>query len=210
MIILYLIVGVFATLISALPLGAVNISVIQTTIKKSQTSAMKIAYGAGLGEIVLALLALNFNMMIASFFERNTWLQVTVIMLFFIAGIYFLVKKASKSDDRSHWYDMGKSKYLKGFVLSLLNPPVMIYWLVAFSTINKYLVMITANSSTTELLLFFVGVYAGKVLTLYGYSKWSNNVKGDTRTVQRKVSRFLGIVLIGLALFQVVKFFIAD
>ena len=210
MIVLYLLVGVVATIIAALPLGAVNISVIQTTIKKSTASALKIAYGAGIGEIILALLALNFNMMIASFFERNTWLQVTVVLLFIIAGIYFLVKKPSKNDDSSHWYDMGKSKYLKGFVLALLNPPVMIYWLVAFSTINKYLLMITANSSTVDLMLFFVGVYAGKVLTLYGYSKWSNNVKGDTRTVQKKVSRFLGVALLGLAIFQTVKLFLAE
>lgn len=209
MIILYLIVGVFATIISALPLGAVNISVIQTTIKKGESEALKICYGAGFGEVLLALLALNFNMMIASFFQRNTWLQVTLILLFFIAGIYFLVKKPSKSDDRSHWYNMGKSKYLKGFILSLLNPPVMIYWLVAFSIINKHLLMITASSSILDLALFFVGVYVGKVLTLYGYSKWSNNVKGDTRTVQKKVSRFLGVVLLGLAVFQVIKYFYA-
>ena len=70
--------------------------------------------------------------------------------------------------------------------------------------------MITANSSTIDLVLFFVGVYIGKVLTLYGYSKWSNNVKGDTRTVQKKVSRFLGVVLLGLAVFQIVKLFLVD
>lgn len=208
MILLYLLVGLTATIIAALPLGAVNISVIQTTLKKSEAKALKIAYGAGIGEIILAVMALNFNMMIASFFERNRWLQVTVVLLFIIAGIYFLVKKPSKNDDHSHWYDMGKSKYLQGFILALLNPPVIIYWLVAFSTINKYLLMITANSSTMDLLVFFVGVYLGKVLTLYGYSKWSNNVKGNTQTVQKKVSRFLGIFLLGLAVFQIVKLLI--
>ncbi|HAT69682.1 MULTISPECIES: LysE family transporter [Croceibacter] len=208
MIILYLFVGVLATILSAIPLGAVNISVIQTTLKSGEKTAFKIALGAGFGEILLALLALNFNMMIASFFERNMWLHLTIILLFFIAGIYFLVKKPSKNDDRSHWYDMGTSKYLKGFVLSLLNPPVMIYWLVAFSIINKHLIMITSNSSPLDLLVFFIGVYLGKVLTLYGYSKWSNTVKGDTKTVQRKVSRFLGVVLLGLAIFQGIKFLV--
>ena len=56
--------------------------------------------------------------------------------------------------------------------------------------------------------MFFIGVYLGKVLTLYGYSKWSNTVKGDTKTVQKKVSRFLGVVLLGLAIFQGIKFLV--
>jgi hypothetical protein len=68
--------------------------------------------------------------------------------------------------------------------------------------------MITSNSSPLDLLVFFIGVYLGKVLTLYGYSKWSNTVKGDTKTVQKKVSRFLGVVLLGLAIFQGIKFLV--
>ena len=66
-----------------------------------------------------------------------------------------------------------KSHYFNGFFLGLLNPPVLVYWLLVYGMINSNVAMLTIKSSLTVLLLFFSGVYLGKVITLYFYGKFS-------------------------------------
>lgn len=76
MIILYFIIGILACIVGALPLGASNIAVINTTITQNAKQAFKIAIAAGIAEVVLSYYALHCNMIVRDFFERNLWIQV--------------------------------------------------------------------------------------------------------------------------------------
>ena len=54
MIVIYFLIGILASIIGALPLGASNIAVINTTIKQNAKQAFKIAITAGIAEVVLS------------------------------------------------------------------------------------------------------------------------------------------------------------
>ncbi len=68
MILLYIISGIILSAVGAVPLGASNIAVITTTSKESFSKGLKIAHGAGFGEVVLAFIALTYSKIITHFF----------------------------------------------------------------------------------------------------------------------------------------------
>jgi len=210
MILLYILVGILLAIIGAAPLGASNIAVITTTAKESLSKGMIIAYGAGIGEMLLAFLSLCNSNVLTEFFAMNPWIQVSFIVLFFVIGLFFLFPNKINLDRfKKTKAKRKKSKLLTGFLLSIANPPVLLYWIIAISLTQKYLLAISDMSPLQVLLLFFSGIFIGKVFTLYFYAKWSNKMKKKETSDKSKLYRLIGIILILLSTVQGVRFFVS-
>ncbi|WP_405208246.1 LysE family transporter [Aquimarina sp. LLG6339-5] len=209
MITFYLFLGILTSVAGALPLGAVNIAVINTTIKEDTHKAFRIALAAGVGEVLLALFALHCSMELTDFFENNRWIQIVIISIFLTIGIYFLARtNKTESIKEIKKNKLGKSKFLTGFSLAFLNPPVIIYWIVAISLTNKHLFELTLYTPLIALFLFFSGIYLGKIGTLYLYSKWGNKMASKSNNSKTKLFKIIGIALIVISVVQGLKFFI--
>lgn len=205
MIIAYFFIGIFASVLGALPLGASNIAVINTTLKQNAKQAYKIAIAAGIAEVLLSLYALHCNIVAQNFINNNMWLQVTIVfLLLFIGAFLFFKKQTEKQANRKA---LTKSKYATGFLLGILNPPVLIYWIVAIGFLNKSNFVLSLKSSLLVLFLFFAGIYLGKLITLYLYSKFSLIIKNRVQNINLVVNKITGFLLMVIAVFQVVKFY---
>lgn len=206
MIFIYLLIGIVASIVSALPLGASNIAVINTTLKQNARQAFKIAIAAGVAEVVLSYYALHCNGAVKSFFNNNIWVQVVIAVVLFGLGVFLLLKKQSDKPQKEKRFKL--SKYITGFVLGLLNPPVLIYWVVVYGVINSGNFMLSLQSSVSVLFLFFVGVYIGKLLTLYFYSKLSVLLSKKLNAITSTINRVLGVLLIAIGVLQYLKIYI--
>ena len=204
MILVYLFIGIIASIIGALPLGASNIAVINTTLKQDAKQAFKIVIAAGIAEVILSYYALHCNTVVRNFIDMNMWIQISIVLILLAVGAFLLIKKNSS---KSHKKSLTKSKYATGFLLGLLNPPVLIYWIVVIGMINKYNYEISIQSSIFILFLFFSGIYLGKILTLYAYSKFSIFIKEKSQNISVKVNKITGVLLIVIAVFQAVKLY---
>lgn len=197
MIITMLLLGLVCAIIGAVPPGASNLAVIKTAVQKSIQEALKIGYGAGFGEVLLAFTALYFGMAVQEVFTMHIWIQILMLIALAATGIYFILKKESQHKRKF----ITKSKYLTGFVLSLVNPPVLVYWVVAFSFLRS---SIDFPESMNALLILMAGVFIGKVVTLYGYSllgkRWAAK-----RSSSKSINPIIGTVLLFLSFFQGVK-----
>jgi threonine/homoserine/homoserine lactone efflux protein len=203
---LYFLLGILIAILGALPLGAVNLAVINTSIKENIKNAFVIAIAAGMGEVLLALFALHCSQELSVFFRENQWIQITFITVFFGIGIYFLLfKNKINTKPKVQKFKLPNSKFLTGFSLALLNPPVIIYWVLAISVVNKYIYQLTTQNSTTSLLLFFSGIYLGKIVTLYFYSRWGNKMAKQQGDSKAKISKTIGIALVVISIFQGIK-----
>ncbi|MDH7445304.1 LysE family transporter [Aquimarina sp. 2201CG14-23] len=209
MITFYLILGILTAVAGALPLGAVNIAVINTTIKEDTRKAFRIALAAGIGEVLLAFFALHCSMELTDFFENNRWIQIVIISIFLAIGIYFLVRKNKKDNNKPSKIKLSKSKFLTGFSLAFLNPPVIIYWIIAISLTNKHLFELTLYTPLIALFLFFSGIYLGKIGTLYLYSKWGDKMAQKSTDSKTKLFKIIGVALIVISVAQGLKFFVA-
>lgn len=203
MIALYFFIGVVATFVGALPLGASNIAVINTSIKQNIRQASKIVIASGFAEVLLSYYALHCNLIVRDFFENNQWLQVVIAVTLFGIGVFLYFKTKKKDEAKPKLFR--SSKYATGFLLGLLNPPVLIYWIVAFSIINNNEIMLSYNSPILVLILFFLGVYFGKILTLYLYIRFSVLLKNRIQDVSLILNKVTGVLLIVVALFQSIK-----
>ena len=209
MAILYLFIGFCTAVIAAAPPGAANIVVINTTIKHTFTKALYIVLGAGIGEVLLSLIALHCAMNFSDYFNANPWIQFTIFTLFLIVGTFFILRNKfqirSKLNSRKK---LKTPKFFTGVLLAFINPPVLIFWVLAFTVIHKYVLKVSEMSPWITLLLFFTGVYLGKVLTLYSYGRWGKKLEKKTDNSSSKKDNFVGIALVLVGAIQGVRFFI--
>jgi threonine/homoserine/homoserine lactone efflux protein len=197
---IYLLIGIFAAILSALPLGASNIAVINTTLKQNAKQAFKLAITAGIAEVILSYYALHCNQVVKDFFNENLWLQTSIVIVLFVVGGYLFFKKQSETKPKKG--KLAQSKYATGFLLGIVNPPVLVYWVIAFGVLNNNNFMLSIQSSFLVLFLFFSGVYLGKLLTLYGYSKMSVIIKDRVKNITLIVNKLTGILLVIIGIIQ--------
>ncbi|GAA4971623.1 LysE family transporter [Algibacter aquimarinus] len=203
MILFYLLIGILAATLSALPLGASNIAVINTTLKQNAKQAFKISIAAGIAEVLLSYYALHCNKPIKAFFNDNLWVQISIVIILFGAGSFLFFKKQSGHSTKKS--KITQSKYATGFILGIINPPVLIYWVIAYGVLNNNDIMLSLQSSFSVLFLFFLGVYIGKLFTLYFYSIISTAIKNKVQNISLVINKVTGILLIVIGFAQTIK-----
>lgn len=207
----YLLLGFITSIIGALPLGTTNVAVINTTIKENIQNALKIVYTAALAELILVIIALNFNMQIENFITMNVWLQFAIAGLLLVIGIILFVgRKECIKDENQECILIKKrrfnpSKQMLGFILGLVNPTVLIYWILVISFLRKNMFHLDITLEYTLLILFLIGVFLGKSMTLYAYGKFSHSLKKKMKHITTKVNRVIGILLLCVSVFQFSK-----
>jgi threonine/homoserine/homoserine lactone efflux protein len=111
--------GFTGSYIGGIPFGPLNLSVVEITLKKDRKAAARFAITASLVEIVEASIAILFGKLIIVHLEANIWLKLAVIFFFISFGFFlYSKKKLPVKDDTSK----GKSAFVKGLVVSVLNP----------------------------------------------------------------------------------------
>ncbi len=210
-VVMYLFLGFITAVIGALPLGTTNVAVINTTIKENLKNALKIIYTAALAEGILVIIALNFNMQIEHFIGENLWLQYGIAVLLLTVGIVLAIgRKECVKDENNECVIIKKrrikvSKQQLGFILGLVNPTVLIYWILVISFLRKKMIYLDISLETSLLVLFLIGVFLGKVVTLYAYGKFSHSLKVKMKNITTKVNRVIGILLLFVSVFQFAK-----
>jgi threonine/homoserine/homoserine lactone efflux protein len=97
------------------------------------------------------------------------------------------------------------SKQLLGFILGLVNPTVLIYWILILSFLNKKMIYLNTTSSIILITLFLIGAFLGKISTLYGYGRFSNVLKVRIKNITNSINVVIGVLLICISLFQFSK-----
>ena len=87
----YLLLGALLAIAGGLPLGASNLAVIHQSKTHSLAKAMRTAYGAGIGEVVLAFGALWYSQALLGFLQMNLWIQWVFVLAFFGLGLALLL-----------------------------------------------------------------------------------------------------------------------
>ncbi len=207
---IYLFLGLIFAILGALPLGTTNVAVINTTIKENLQNAMKIVYPAGLAEVILVIIAIAFNMQIENFVTMNLWVQYTIAIILIGIGLFLcFARKECVKDENEECIIIKKryniSKQLLGFILGLVNPTVLIYWILILSFLNKKMIYLNTTSSIILITLFLIGAFLGKISTLYGYGRFSNVLKVRIKNITNSINVVIGVLLICISLFQFSK-----
>jgi L-lysine exporter family protein LysE/ArgO len=197
-IILHFSLGFIAAIIGAAPFGLVNLSVVESTLKRGERAAFLVSAGATLIEIVYVLLAIFLGSRLGGYIENNQWIEFFILLVLLTAGLSFFRRKDSGTDKKVFILPA----FVKGMFLNILSVQVLLYWFVAvaFLQANNQIVF------TRECIIAFtLAVVPGKMLTLLLYRLLANKIKSKSTVIARKINYIIGIIMIGLATVQLVK-----
>ncbi len=91
--VLHLFLGLVAGILVTLPLGPVNLLVVNTTVSKNLRAAMVLTLAASIMELLKPILAIYFSWLIIRHIESNVYIQITVVLAFILIGLYFLTQE---------------------------------------------------------------------------------------------------------------------
>lgn len=190
--------GFVASIIGALPFGLVNLSVVESTIKRGERAAFQISAGAAVVEILFVLLAFFLGSSLAAFNHNNAWISYLIFVILLVSGIFFFLKKSKMSEAKI----LAMPNVFKGMMLNILSVQVLLYWFIAIA----YLQSNNRIDFTHEwIIAFTVAVGAGKMLTLLFYRLMARKIKAGSGVIARKINMIIGTIMLGLAAFQLAK-----
>jgi len=203
--ILTLSIGLIGATIATLPPSATNLAVVKYTSEKNLSKALHLAYGAAIGEVIIAGLALTFGVLAKRLFEKNEWIQIIFIVIMILVGIYFLITKTTENNNQS---SSSPKRFINGLLLGGLNIPMFVYWTAIFSISSRYIVL-DKNAPWLLILCFLIGVFIGKFSLLYLYGKASEYMTSSFSNFKGTLNNTIGVVLIIAGMVQGMKLLIA-
>lgn len=206
MVLFFLLTGFLASGLGAIPASSSNIAVITTTLDKTFAKGFQITLGAGVGSVVLAFIALLYSQVFTDFFEDNPWVQYTILFIFFSIGVLILLRNLINMDFENPLSEDNRiGNFWKGLLLAFINPPALIFWILIISICNTYLFAISKFSPVLNLACLFIGIFFGKVTTLYFYGKMSKKLGKKKNKKHPIVLNLIGIALILGSIVQFIR-----
>jgi len=193
-----LLLGMGATIVGGLPFGLVNLTILNVTFEKGSREAIKIAHGAALVEVLFGLTALLAGGVLASYIEGNVIISYSTAAVLIFGGLFFLLKKQHNNNSRV----AGSSGFLNGILLNLVSIQVFLFWILAIAFLSSRELL---QYDLLSILLFVSGIWLGKMAVLWMYMILSNRYLSRSRIISKNINTIIGIVLFGLAFFQVLK-----
>jgi threonine/homoserine/homoserine lactone efflux protein len=194
-----LLTGILVTSVGALPLGLVNLSVLDISNKNGYRAGMKIAYGASIIEVIYGLIAILAGMFILKLFEEYSHLNYIIAALIGLVGVMFLFKKTSNKTNSA----VSLNGFWKGIFLNLISIQVFLFWIVAIAYLyshNKF------NDSPSFVITFLIGIGAGKVGILWLYARMSRTILLKSKILSNNINKLIGSVLLVTVIIQLLKF----
>lgn len=192
-------ISLIAAIIGAVPLGLVNLTVLEVSYKKGVSDAMKLAGGASIIEIMFVLIALFAGNYITIAMDNVEWVKWLFVFVPFLIGIYFLQRK-------NHFETSSQKKtnnYLRGAVLNLISIQVLLYWIFAITYLyrSKHFV-----NEVFTIVLIIISVWIGKMIVLWAYALLSKTVLEKFSFLSSRINQVIGFILIVIGIVQFLKF----
>ena len=197
-------IALFLSFIGSLPFGMINMAVAHTAIQKGVRAGIWMSLGAALVELFQVYIALKFTWLFEEGGALDNAIQIIAIIVFFAAGIYFLffAKNKKKIMENKKHEIKKRNEFAKGMAISSLNLMVIPYW-IFYGTLlmeNGWL-----EKEDKTVMVFSFGAMAGAFLLLVVYAYLGDGVLSRSEQITKWVNKFIGVILIGFGVYQVVK-----
>lgn len=198
--ILHLFLGLVAGILVTIPLGPVNLLVVNTTVSKNLRSAMVLTLAASIMELLKPILAIYFSWLIIRHIESNVYIQLTVVLAFVLIGLYFMLKKNTFHESYNNRREM--PEFIKGVLISFLNIPALPFWIFVIAYCES---TVGFDFSVSTVGLFLAGVFSGRFGTLWIYARLSQYVSERSSVIALWLDRIIAILFFVLALIQALR-----
>lgn len=196
--IIILITGATVAILGALPFGLVNLTVLDVSMKRGNSYALNIAYGAALVEVLFGLIAIFAGSLVKNYIDGNVIINYFIILVLLISGLFFLIKKQKSHSSE----DSGYLGFLKGAILNLISIQVFLFWMIALAYLSSNQLI---QYDPLSVLIFLSGIWIGKMTVLFLYMLLSKKIVSHSQILSKNINRIIGFILFGVAIFQTIN-----
>ena len=189
--------------------GPVNLSVIQTTLQKGFYSALLLAFGGVIPEIIYGYLAVEGVMLFEKYpevFSVMNWAVVPILLGLGIQQILHSEKpKQFVIPSKIVKGTALKGASARGFFLSLFNPQLLPYWIVILINYQHYNFLKISDFS--DKLFFVLGTSTGAFTLnyVYAYLAFKQREKIFKYLNQSHFEQIIGWTFVVMGILQVIK-----
>ena len=198
--VLHLFLGLVAGILVSIPLGPVNLLVVNTRVSKNLRAAMVLASAASIMELLKPLLAIYFSWLIVRHIESNMYIQLTVVLAFVLIGLYFLLKKNTSHEAENNRREM--PEFIKGVLISFLNLPALPFWILGVAYIES---TVGFDFSISTVSIFLAGVFLSRYGILWMYARLGQYISERSSVIILWMDRLIAILFLVLALIQALR-----
>lgn len=187
---LYFSLATIISFVASLQLGPVNLRVIQCTVEKSRYYAFLVGLGGSIPEILYAGLAFFITEQFNKEAFSSPWMHaITIPVFLFLAYTNFKPKKEkAKTTETHHSKGFGE-----GFVLALLNPQLITFWLLVIAYLKTKNQLLDATFFTQS--MFVLGTATGAFLLQVTFIALAHRYK---ETIVNKTGKHFDSIIGGL------------
>lgn len=198
----HFLIGMLVSFIGSIPLGSINLSVFQVTMKRGVKSGLLFAAGATLVELFYSYIAIRFSAYLLANQDVEFYIQIVAIPAFVLLSLYSFRKKGENIDESALKKKAGKGDFVEGFLIGLVNPLQIPFW-VAYGTYmlsNDWIV-----NDTFYLNFFIAGIICGSFLLLSLVVFACQKIEKKLNLSRFNMDKIIGIIFLALAVFQSLK-----
>ena len=191
-------IGFTVSFVGSLPVGTVNLAVIQTTVNSNFRAGFYFSLGATIVELIYSAIAIKFIAYLLDNRSVEIFIQIVSIPVFIVLAILYLRKEESAVSTEIK----GRKSFYNGLFIGLLNPLQIPFW-IAY---GSYLLSNNWIKNDVYLInIFIAGISLGTLLVLTLIAFLSKRLVSSMELKTKLVNRIIGWVLIALAVYQLIK-----
>ncbi|MBO9701913.1 MAG: LysE family transporter [Sporocytophaga sp.] len=195
-IIWHLLIGVVVSFAGSIPLGTINLGVVQTTVSVNLKAGLYFALGATLIELIYSTIAIKLIGVLMTQTHLDSIIRMVSVPVFLLVAVYYLKKEEKEGESRE--LKKGRS-FLNGIFLGVINPlqiPFWVFWGSIFMS-NKWIA-----KDDFLLNVFIAGICIGTILVLTLIAFLSHSIAARVNLKSQFVNKLIGYVLIVLGVYQ--------
>jgi threonine/homoserine/homoserine lactone efflux protein len=206
--IIHLLLGTFISFFAAMPLGPVNLAIVQTAINYGRWQAVLVAVGSSLVELIYCLISVwGIDLLFSNQQDQDItllFMQLVSIPVMFSLGVHNLVKQVKEEEAGDKLKRFSRTGGMAmGFMLNLFNPMLLPFWIM----VAGYLRSRSWISEDLSLLITYsVGVMLGTfLLQMLVALLAARKQQGMTHKSKVRVTRSIGWLFIALGGYLIVQ-----
>ena len=187
--------------LGSIPLGSINLTALQIYLKNNFRSVVYFSLSASFIEFFYSYFAIKGEILLSENIFLNYIFSYITMFAFFVLGVLNINAKEKSIIESNISLSHSYFKVIrKGFVLSILNPQAIPFWLVLSNFLEKQ--DLVKFHSTADMLYYTSGVAFGTFFCLLVFALFVGKILKQIQIRMKILHRAIGLLFISLALFQ--------
>lgn len=196
------IAGLAVSFLGTLPLGVLNITMMNLSLKKGMKSALLFAFACALVELLYSYISVLMTRSIIEFPALRPITESIAMFTLFGMGIYYIRKQNSPVISKQKTVP----PFYLGTILSLLNVVAFPFWILYTTLLQgKGIIEISEHSS---ILMYVTGISLGTIIGLLPFAYASRFIDQLMARQRHQMDRVIGLLFIFLSFCQLFSIFL--